>query len=293
MCSECRKYLESNRTPPLALANKTYIGEVPRQLSDLTFIEEQIIALSRAKTCVVHLRPDGDKKDGPVLPSYQRGIKGHVIVHPQRPEKLATVLPPPVKDILTPICVIFVGSERPSQEWLENKAKPLVVRRERILEALKWLKVNNPLYRDIVIDRERVDLLPENGLLPHEIQFLTSTESSDAPTARYDLNDDGADLSRPYVRNLVGDEVEFGKVVITDVDGRAPSNELRAAAIRHIKRKGGGYLAIPHAPEPVNEFCNPTLFPKIYPTLFPFGIGGLEDGTRKRPISLRRHVRHL
>ncbi|OSC97385.1 hypothetical protein PYCCODRAFT_1448042 [Trametes coccinea BRFM310] len=221
--------------------------------------------------------------------SNQRGLKGHVIIHPQRPEKLATVLPPVIDDIITPICVIFVGSERPSREWLEKKAKPLVVRRERILAALQWLKANNPLYSDVRIDADRVAALPANGMLPHDIQYLHPTESTSATTARYD-HADVSSVNEPSIENLQGDNVPFSKVIITDVDGRAPSSELKAAAIRHIKCKGGGYLSIPHEPKPINEFCNPTLFPKIYPSLFPYGVGGCEDPDRQKPVSLRRHI---
>ncbi len=57
--------------------------------------------------------------------------------------------------------------------------------------------------------------------------------------------------------------IPFQNVVITDVDANASSNELRAAAIRHIKKKGGGYIQIPHDPSPVNKFFNPELFPMI------------------------------
>ncbi|KAI9064807.1 hypothetical protein FKP32DRAFT_1536689, partial [Trametes sanguinea] len=229
----------------------------------------------------------------------QRGIKGHVIIHPQRPEKLATVLPPLIDDVLAPICVIFVGSVPPSREWLEKKAKPLIVRRGYVLAALRWLKENNPLYSAVQLDLERVNALPENGMLPHEVQHLNTTDSTTVVTDRYDLTDDVTeppseglleDISR---RDLEREEVPFHKVVLTDVDGRAPMNELRAAAIRHVKQKGGGYVEVPHAAQPVNEFCNPTLFPMIYPSLFPFGIGGLEDKGRSRPLSLRRHVKHL
>ncbi|KAI9065777.1 hypothetical protein FKP32DRAFT_1567163, partial [Trametes sanguinea] len=269
-----------------------YVGPVPPALRDLTFIEEQIIALSRAKTCIVHLRTDGETDDAPVLASNQRGLKGHVIIHPQRPEKLARVLPPSIGDIITPICVIFVGLERPSREWLEKKAKPLVVRRERILAALRWLKENNPLYSDVEIDVHRVQALPANGMLPHDVQFLHPTETTSATTARYDNAGVGG-VNEPSIENLEGDNVPFSKVIITDVDGRAPSNELKAAAIRHIKCKGGGYVSIPHEPKPVNEFCNPALFPMIYPTLFPYGVGGCEDPDRRKSVSLRRHVRHL
>ena len=36
-----------------------------------------------------------------------------------------------------------------------------------------------------------------------------------------------------------------------------------------------------------------SLFPKMYPTLFPYGIGGFEDKNRKINISFKRHVKHL
>lgn len=88
-------------------------------------------------------------------------------------------------------------------------------------------------------------------------------------------------------------QVPFQNVVITDVDGHAPSNELRAAAVRHLKKKGGGYIEIPHEPEPVNEFFNPNLFPMIYPTLFPYGIGGFEDSSCSVKLSMKRYVKHL
>ncbi|EIW62582.1 uncharacterized protein TRAVEDRAFT_113908, partial [Trametes versicolor FP-101664 SS1] len=222
----------------------------------------------------------------------QRGIKGHVIVYPQKPEKVAAVLPPAISDIMNPICVIFVGSRPPTRKWLEDKAKPLVVRQQKIMDALQWLKVNNPLYADLVIDMQRIKDLPANGILPHDIQHLSQDESSSAVTARYDEGEPEF-VEGASTRDIKRDRVEFHKVVITDVEGRAPANELRAAAIRHFKHKGGGYVEIPHQPKPVNEFYNPALFPMTYPTLFPYGVGGCEDKIRKRAISLKRHVRHL
>jgi hypothetical protein len=81
--------------------------------------------------------------------------------------------------------------------------------------------------------------------------------------------------------------------VISDVDGHASLNELCAAAFRHIQKKKGGYLKLPHDSTPENEFVNLKLFPKMYPTLFPFGLGGFKDQTQKQPISLKHHVKHL
>jgi hypothetical protein len=73
-------------------------------------------------------------------------------------------------------------------------------------------------------------------------------------TARYDkpVRESSASESDPLasVGPLPGASNNhdiFQNVVIADVDGHAPSNELRAAAFRHIK-KGGGYIQIPHDP---------------------------------------------
>ncbi|KAF8233556.1 hypothetical protein L208DRAFT_1265956, partial [Tricholoma matsutake] len=78
-----------------------------------------------------------------------------------------------------------------------------------------------------------------------------------------------------------------------DVDGHASPNELRTAAVRHVKQKGGAYIQVSHEPHPVNEFNNPSLFPMLYPTLFPWDIGGLEDKQRPVALSFKGHVKHL
>ncbi|KAF8239801.1 hypothetical protein L208DRAFT_1559780 [Tricholoma matsutake] len=88
-------------------------------------------------------------------------------------------------------------------------------------------------------------------------------------------------------------DVAFQKLIITNVDGHASSNELRAAALRHIEKKSGGYMSILHDPMPENEFVNPKLFPKIYPSLFPYGLGGFEYPCQREKLSMKRHVKHL
>ncbi|KAI0657855.1 hypothetical protein C8Q70DRAFT_1046102 [Cubamyces menziesii] len=237
----------------------------------------------------------------------QRRLLGHIIIFPQRPERIETVMPVPLEDIITPICVIFVGSKPPTIEWLKEYAYPLIVRREKILNALQWLKANNVLYKDIIIDNDRIAALPENGILPVHVEHVNSTAADDVLTSRYDgdspeetrsdsdssqLDEESGSDENVYARhNNCLEDVEFSKVVITNVDGRLPSNEWRAAAVRHIKEKGGGFVEIPHGSRPVNEFCNPELFPMLYPRLFPYGIGGCEDSNRLRPLSFKRHLK--
>jgi hypothetical protein len=81
------------------------------------------------------------------------------------------------------------------------------------------------------------------------------------------------------------DSITFESVVVTDVKGHESSRVLRKAATRHLNKPGGNYLELRHDPTPVNEFNNPDLFPLIYQTLFPYGLGGVEDKRRRTRLS--------
>jgi hypothetical protein len=150
-----------------------FLGDIPSELKDLTIVEEAMIAMCRAKSWVVQLQT---KNDSTCLPNSQRGLKGHTIVYPQQPQGLARILPPSVEDVCTPICVIFVGSHKPSHEWLKTQAKPLIVRRERVRNTLEWLKSHNPLYAHIEIDYPVLQTFPENDILPYHIELLQPTD---------------------------------------------------------------------------------------------------------------------
>ena len=298
LCKTCRSSISSKKTPPLALANHMVLGDIPDELKELTVVEEAMIAKCRAKCWVIQLK---EENSGLSLPNSQRGVKGHIIVYPQRPSAIATILPPPLEEVSTPICVIFVGSSPPTNEWLQKKAKPLAIRREKVRNALMWLKRHNPHYKDVLIDESILNSLPHEYTLPVHVEHVLPSDERDALTARYDGTVIENATSQENQNNpTAGDseteskaDIPFQNVVIADVDGNAPSNELRAAAIRHIKKKGGGYVEIPHDPTPVNEFLNPDLFPMIYPTLFPYGIGGFENTQRTTRVSMKRHVKHL
>ncbi|KAJ3539217.1 hypothetical protein NM688_g6398 [Phlebia brevispora] len=203
LCRSCASALDRERLPDLALANGLYVGDtVPPELADLTVVEEAMVALSRAKCCIVHLKDEKQVQDN---------------------KKHAT--------------------------------------RRSCISAARYC----------------------GG---HGVNYLRQQ----ATVSRYDANEQMEDTVSSETDR---EQVNFRNVVISDVDGNAPTSDLRAAALRHVKQKGGAFVQIPHDSEPVNEFCDPSLLPKIYPTLFPYGIGGPENPLRERPVSLKRHVRQL
>ncbi|KAJ6575715.1 hypothetical protein DFH09DRAFT_915178, partial [Mycena vulgaris] len=256
-----------------------------------------MIALCRAKCWIIQLRDDQSDTS---LNITQRGVRGHIIVYPQRPSAIAKTLPPSVEDIITPICVIFVGSSPPTPEWLKTKASPLIVRKERVLNALSWLKTHNHLYADVAIDPTVLDSLPEQAMLPFHVQHIIPNAGIDSTTSDYVPGSaappTASDVPLPNLADLLNPsltESQFQSVVVTDVDGSAPSADLRAAALKHMKKAGSNYIEIPHDRQPANEFNNPHLFPMMYPTLFPYGLGGLEDKGRPSRLGFKRHIKHL
>jgi len=281
LCTTCSRGLHRKSLPKHALANRLYVGPVPDELGDLTMVEESMIARARAKSWIVKLQ---EQDTDSTSPTAQRALKGHTIIHPQQPDKLKDVLPPPVDETLSFICVIFVGSSKPTKEWLRDKAKPLVVRREKIRSALIWLKQNNPLYKDVEIDEGILETLPVEDVLAYHVEHVESNEAQEVLVSRYDNGGIHADSSS---------STNFESVVIADVDAHTPLKQLRAAAVRHVKTKAKPFIQLGHGPKPVNEFFNVDLFPMLYPTLFPYGCGGFEDCKRVKRISLKEHVKYL
>ena len=167
------------RLPDYALANDLFFGDIPKELQDLTVVEEAMIARRRSKSCILYLK-ENDDSIGPERKSTnrQRGVRGHFIVFPSYPERVSRLLPATMDDITRYICVVFVGSCRPSKDWLKQKAKPLLVRREKVRAALIWLKEHNPLYEDVVINHEFLDTLEDDFIPPVNIEVQDEFDTS-------------------------------------------------------------------------------------------------------------------
>jgi len=68
LCPPCKSALSCSKLPQFSLANLNVLGSVPPELSDLTLIEELIVACCHAKMCVVKLQ---DHHDDVELPTAQ------------------------------------------------------------------------------------------------------------------------------------------------------------------------------------------------------------------------------
>lgn len=147
------------------------------------------------------------------------------------------------------------------------------------------MKKNNRLYKDVEVNEDNLRSLPLNDVLPYHIEMVAENDAQDTLTSRYDNMGQG---NAPNVSSS-----QFESVVVADIDAHTPATLLRAAAVRHAKSQGKSFVQMAHGRNPVNEFFNANLFPSLYPTLFPYGCGGFEDKSRKKPLSLKDHAKLL
>ena len=287
LCDVCHRALRRSRIPQFALANYFVMGDVPPELLNLSPVEESMIALCRARCIMVQLK--SMRRSDVNSSTSQRGFRGHTIFHQQDVSKLATLLPPSLEEILAPICVLFIGSRKPTLEWIREHAKPLVVRAHVVRRALKWLIANNPLYAAVRVNDAVLLQIEREGGLMYDVLCAEDKDASNTTVCSY------ADFV-PSVPSTDRDEpihhIAFENVVITDLDQSATPHDMRAAALRHL-RSGKPFFLYSHSSSPQSEYRNSDLFPSLYPTLFPYGTGGFEDTRRYPKVSMRAQARHL
>ena len=168
-CDSCLNILARDKTPPLALANDMWIGDVPLVLRILTLPERILIARYFPATYIVKLYP---KKKGTrtwaSTSTLHSALRGNVSSYRLNTDQIAamvgdSVMPPRPSILTATVGVTFVGPKH-----LPAKSMPgfLRVNRAWVRMALVWLKINNPIYGDITISDTRLDELPEDGVPP-------------------------------------------------------------------------------------------------------------------------------
>ena len=124
--------------------------QYPQELKDLTPIEERAISINTPFGYITKLRMDLQW----VGTKYRKHVRGHICVFPNNIHDLTTtVLPRTLESTLENFLITWSGKDEPSDKDLSMYA---TVRPQVIQRALVWLKENNPIYRNVEIDTERL-----------------------------------------------------------------------------------------------------------------------------------------
>ena len=189
-CRECYMAISCHKVPTFALGNRLWTGiEVETPLDDLTWIEEKLVARVHMSIQIQKCRMFNAWAADGFHP--QRQVRGHILSYPMEPTVVLHKLPLSPDKLIDLIKVIFL-SRKPMTHADAMKLRFYIVRREKVLRALQWLILHNPLYKDVELDPVAVAQLPLDGI-PKEVydQFTYSSQSkNDAEGhSRYDYPD--------------------------------------------------------------------------------------------------------
>ena len=136
-CHTCKVSLKSGKIPLQSKANGFTLDTIPKELEDLNDLERHLIA---KRICFMKLLS---------LPrGQQRGVHGPCLNVPASLDSLCTLLPRlPSESHIIPLKL--KRRLKYKRSYMFKNARPA-----KMMDALVWLKENNPLYEDVNIQNE-------------------------------------------------------------------------------------------------------------------------------------------
>ena len=197
---------------------------------------------------------------------HSQGSKGHSIAYIQNVSELSSVLP--LKPENLPVLVIL-PPKKPNEDRPHITDKQFTVRKNILLDSLKWLKKNNPEYKNIIIEENNLeqyeisnDILQNPPIVHADQNFsrstnpqenpeteATSTTSVDPPIRENTMEDNIRNAAQNS-RNDFGPQPEDGEINSSPLQWPTRDKQL-ASEFEH------GYWS------------------KAFPVLFPWGQGDI------------------
>jgi hypothetical protein len=305
LCQDCDNELRASKIPKFSLRNNLYRGRLPDDLQDITWVEEKVCALHRVYADVARLFNGAQGESVP----YR--LVGNTCAYPCNVASTAVRLPRTPADVNGNLTIVFVGPK-----FDANKLPRMFrVRRRVIQRLLNFLSVHNPLYTDVPICHDTLNEYPEDGILPHLAESVIFTPvPEDSPilaeesasfedhpamvvrSSAIQMQSDGSAPDTNVLQSIHTDNSVIESTGIIDFEGTSYSGHSATAnALNNLIRpvnQDKPDLVLRRGAEYVKEYDNPSLLPGMFPTLFPYGGGGLEE-VRPIAISFQEHSNYL
>ena len=259
-CKRCAGERLKNGMPhTFSAENDMYPGLPPTSLSILNSVEVSAISLICPQMTVYKLKGGASGLKGHSLAFYQN-VQGFVDKLPRRPEDL-------------PIIVL----KAPNQN-VELKAN-----RFKILNALEFLKQNNPEYKDISIDEDALGCYPPDSHTPVQNIPFDDTESMQAlPQETTENLDDYTGVADD--RDLVETAAPF------ELPTRPAAEQIRQAILG--ENTTPAHLNWPERTGAASEW-EYGYFSKSFPHLFPYGQGDFTKPRIGKNPGFLDYIQHL
>ena len=298
LCKTCLNALDNGRIPKFSAMNAvnvTMCQHYPKELQDLTLVEEYAIARSHPIGAILKLKPNGVRN-----PTAYNGIRGHIVTIPQNPGPLLDILPSPDLQFYDHIRIVWAGKAEPTADDL----RPFVeIRKEKVLRALLWLCQHNPLYRSVRVNHELIDQWADGHIPPllqdAVVHIPEDQDSDERGTYAGDMEGLFENDLHSALDSMADGTIASG-VVYSDVEGQRQIPELKmVTALMSMMDKPREDSSDTYAQQtPVitwtgngqhvlmNDYEDTDFFTGAFPTLFPYGKGGHMPASEERGIAV-------
>jgi len=206
------------------------------------------------------------------LPLGQYAYSGHIINLPQDVTSFANTLP----RLVTELDIIIIKKQGAS-----DSHHNFHVRRSVVFNALQWLIRNNKYYKNITINSEALDVLPEDDNVNNlPSVYLESTDSSD-------------DIEEPSEHQDPYNSILSGSFVPTTVHRMTEQETVRQSVQQRLQSATTPTVPWPTiGSSPINEFTTEGYMSCAFPTLFPTGAADFV-APRPIPVTIGNFFKHL
>lgn len=273
VCQDCAKlkdvkHYEKIKLLPIWYSDGIPQYHVPVELCSLTLAEKLLIQLASPFIPLRHI------KKGVF------GLSGHVCCFEQDVEGFVNTLPRNHTDVTLLQVLKEVSTEIGGSS---TRAHAYKVRKDKIGDALKWLKEYNVEYKHIKIDMKALDWLGgQEGTLDvpdiAEVDALEAQSTQLVDVVENSNTDLGPSPSMTLGTSQFGDAVKaFGYSNESPGDILSPQdvqihNEVLGEIDESPKKKHIMVQWPSNGPVPINEYGNTRIFVRAFPWLFPGGV---------------------
>jgi hypothetical protein len=278
VCTKCHSCLSDGSLPSEALANFRWVGPVPEELKDLTWVEEALIARSHLFGRIFRLE---ERKGGE--PTYS-SLKGHVVLVLQNTMRLLDILPMSPDALADIAHVVWVGKSKPD---ITKLAPKFTVRKDKIIAALRWLQEHHEDYRNVTIDAMELNKWPSVFITEALLSSIARVHSG----AEEDTMRDGFATEDLDVEEFHGDIPNTASGII-DVNNVSHPHHLATLEALGSLQSNLTINVVPGG-NVLRHYEDPAYFTSAFPTLFPWGSGKHMDNRRQKPLKLQRWIELL
>ncbi|PPQ87199.1 hypothetical protein CVT25_014754 [Psilocybe cyanescens] len=167
-------------------------------------------------------------------------MTANVIMYSNPTVKVYHKLPPSRDEMNEVLAFVFTGPAQPTEE--DFKRCPMLVRRQKVVDALEWLRLNHRDYIDLEISIENIESYPLVGV-PVTVDFRKKDENSNHIASSMSMHDNEEEEGStegpcPFtVHGLSG--VDYGNMSIQALKARALQHIESEVAFNHEQMKGG------------------------------------------------------